>query len=77
MKRAEQLIADQLIADQLILPSCVVFIFSESSSGQHAGTFAQVTHKVVTEVEGHCILVSMQPPMQHTTIKSHTHIIIK
>ncbi|KAF3859859.1 hypothetical protein F7725_000114 [Dissostichus mawsoni] len=29
----------------------------------HASAFTEVTHKVVTEVEGHCVLIRMQPPV--------------
>lgn len=61
---------------QLNLPSDVVFFFSVACSSQHAGAFTEVTHKVVTEVEGHCSLISMQPPIQHTTYKSDTHCLI-
>lgn len=57
-------------AAQLNLPHDVTFLFSEACSSQHAGAFTKVTHKVVTEVEGHRILISVQPPMQHTT-KTH------
>lgn len=53
-------------------PSDVVFVFGESCSSQHAGAFTEVTHKVVTEVEGYGIFVSIQPPVRHSTSMSNT-----
>lgn len=54
------------------LPSDVVFFLCETCSSQHTGTFTQVTHKVVTEMERHSILVGIHPPaQQHTAVTQH------
>lgn len=45
-------------------PLDLVLLLREAGSGQHAGSFAEVSHEVVTEVEGQGVLVGVQPPGQ-------------
>lgn len=47
-----------------------LLLLASSSSRQHGRPFAQVTHKVVTEVEGHGVLVRLQPPEGHEAAAS-------
>lgn len=44
------------------MPFEVVFVLRESSSSHHSGCFAQVADKIIAEVEGHCIFISVKPP---------------
>lgn len=52
------------------MPFEVVFVFRVPSSSHHSGCFAQVADKIVAEVEGHCIFISVKPPEDIRPIKT-------
>ncbi len=51
-------------------PFDVVFVFRESSSSHHSGCFTQVADKIIAEVEGHRIFISVKPPEDKWTINT-------
>lgn len=53
-------------------PGGPTLLLSGAGSSQHGASFAEVTHKVITEVEGHGVLVRIQPPVEH-----HTHQLLQ
>lgn len=53
-------------------PGGPTLLLNGAGSSQHGASFAEVTHKVITEVERHGVLIRIQPPVEH-----HTHQLLQ
>lgn len=60
----QDLIADKWPEHFGLLPFQIVLVISEAGPSQSGGGLTEKAHKVVTIVEGHSILVGIEPPME-------------